>query len=404
MKFSYTAKKPSGETYESVMEATDKSSFYRELRKIGDELISVKEKKGWQHGGGQINLPFLNRIKMIDKITFAKNISGMLEAGLSLSRALNVMGRQASNPKLKKIYQEIEQSISTGNTFHESLAQHPKVFSTLFISMVKAGEESGSLVESLKHLALQIEKTYALQRKIKGAMMYPSVILSVMVIIGILMMVFVIPRLTQTFKDLKTELPFSTKLVIGMSDFASNHYVILFIMILAVVAGLYSWSKTAFGKKAFDYLVLHLPVISLIVKEGNSARTARTLSSLLSAGVNLLLAVKITGEVMQNSFYKSVLVRTEAVVEKGDPISTIFMAEEKLYPIFVGEMMSVGEETGNLATMLIGVATFYENEVEEKTKDLSTIIEPVLMVFIGLAVGFFAVAMILPMYSVMNNI
>ncbi|MEN9649199.1 MAG: hypothetical protein RL094_166 [Candidatus Parcubacteria bacterium] len=403
MKFSYTAKKPDGSTYDSTMEAADKAAFYRELRKIGDTLISVKEGKK-SVGQMEINLPFLNRIKMIDKITFARNISGMLEAGLPLSRALAVSERQASNVKLKKIYKEINEFITSGKTFHEALAQHPKVYSSLFISMVKAGEESGDLAGSLKHLASQMEKTYVIQRKIKGAMMYPGIILSVMVLIGILMMIFVVPALTKTFKDLGTKLPASTTFIIATSDFASNHYILLVLIILAAVVVFILLLKTKIGKRYADFIVLHLPVISLIVKESNAARTARTLSSLLSAGVDLLLAVKITGEVMQNSFYKEVLQRTEVAVEKGDPVSKIFEEETNLYPVFVGEMMSVGEETGKFASMLTGVAVFYENEVEEKTKDLSTIIEPVLMVIIGAGVGFFAVSMIMPMYSVMNNL
>lgn len=403
MKFTYNAKRPDGSTYEGNLEAPDKAAFYRELRKTGDILISFKEQKK-NLAQMEIHLPFLNRIKTIDKITFARNVGGMLEAGLPLSRALTVSERQTVNPKLKKVYKELNDYITSGKTFHEALALHPKIFSSLFISMVKAGEEGGNLAESLKHLGSQMEKTYIIQRKVKGAMMYPSIVLSVMLIIGILMMIFVVPALTQTFKDLGTELPATTKMIIAFSDFASHHYILLFGILIVCGFACYWFSKTKIGKRGIDFIVLHLPVISMLVKESNAARTSRTLASLLSAGVDLLLAVRITGEVLQNSFYKEVLKKTEVHVEKGEPVSTIFEQETKLYPVFVGEMMSVGEETGKFASMLTGVATFYENEVEEKTKDLSTIIEPVLMVIIGLGVGFFAVSMIMPMYSVMNNI
>jgi type IV pilus assembly protein PilC len=249
-----------------------------------------------------------------------------------------------------------------------------------------------------------MEKNYLIQKKVKGAMMYPGIILTVMIIIGILMMILVVPRLTKTFTDLKTPLPGSTKFVIWLSDFLSHQYILGLGIVFAIILGIYYASKTIAGKRAIDWCVLKIPVISLIIKESNSARTARTLSSLLTAGVDLLVAVKITGEVLQNSLYKDVLKRTEAVVEKGQPLSSVFEKEEKLYPIFVSEMINVGEETGKLATMLVGVASFYENEVEQKTKDMATIIEPVLMVFIGLSVGFFAVSMITPMYSVMNNL
>lgn len=328
----------------------------------------------------------------------------MLEAGLSLSRAITVSERQTKNPKLKAIFTDLNANISSGKTFHEAMSLHTDIFPAIFISMTKAGEESGNLAESLKQIANQMEKSYQIKKKVKSAMIYPGIILSVMVAIGVLMMIFVVPRLTKTFTDLKTELPGSTKFVIWLSDFLSNHYITGIVIVVAVVFGIIYASKTKKGKKVIDFCVLKIPVISTIIKESNSAQTARTLSSLLTAGVDLLVAVKITGEVLQNSYFKEVLEKTEGVVEKGQPLSTIFEKEEKLFPIFVSEMMSVGEETGKLATMLVGVANFYENEVEQKTKDMSTIVEPFLMVIIGLSVGFFAVSMITPMYSVMNNI
>lgn len=404
MKFSYTAKKANGEEYTSVMDVADKGTFFRELRKLGETPVTFNESGEHRAFNIEVNLDFLKRIKPMDKITFARNISGMLEAGLSLSRALGVIEKQTKSKKLKAIYKNLNDSISGGKTFHESLAMEPAVFSTLFVSMVKAGEEGGTLAESLKHLASQMEKTYQIQKKVKGAMIYPAVILGVMLIIGVLMMVLVVPNLAKTFNDLKTPLPTSTKIVIGLSDFALNHYLLLLLIVAALGAGIYYAMKTTLGKKALDLSSLRIPVIGTIIKESNSARTTRTLSSLLSSGVDLVTAVRITGEVMQNSYYKDVLQRTEKIVEKGEPISTVFVQEEKLYPIFVGEMMSVGEETGKLASMLIGVASFYENEVEQKTKDMSTIVEPFLMVMIGAGVGFFAVSMITPMYSVMNNI
>jgi type IV pilus assembly protein PilC len=249
-----------------------------------------------------------------------------------------------------------------------------------------------------------MEKSFMLQRKIKGAMMYPSVIITVMIVIAILMMMFVVPGLTKTFRDLKVPLPTSTKIVIGISDFCANHYFAVVGILVAIALCIYAFGKTAFGRRAIDYSVLKLPVIGTIIKEGSSAQVARTLASLLQSGVDLLLAVKICGDVMQNSLYKDVLKRCEGVVEKGEALSSVFTQETKLFPIFVGEMMSVGEETGRMAAMLIGVANFYENEVDQKTKDLSTIIEPVLMVFIGASVGFFAISMIKPIYSVMDKV
>ncbi len=404
MKFSYTAINKDGQKYTSVMETQSKSSFYEEFKKTGDVLINMKEAKKAGVLALQIHIGFLERVKMMDKIVFARNLGNMLEAGLALSRALSVAEKQTPNPKLKATYKSLNEAIAAGKSFHEALEMHPKIFSNLFVSMVKVGEEGGNLSETLKQVANQMEKSFVIQKKIKGAMMYPSVIIGVMIIIGILMMIFVVPGLTNTFKELKVPLPTSTKVVIAVSDFAANHYIATLAILVALIVSFIAISKTAFGKKAIDFTTLKIPVIGTILKEGNSAQTARTLSSLLASGVDLLLAVKITGDVLQNSYYKDVLKRSEKVVEKGDPLSSIFIAEEKLYPVFVGEMMSVGEETGRMAPMLVGIANFYENEVEQKTKDLSTIIEPILMVFIGAAVGFFAISMIKPIYSVMNNI
>lgn len=399
MKFSYTAIDKEGKKYTDIMESADKATFYQDFKKVGDTLLSVEESKS-----KNINIAFLTRIKPIDKITFARNVGNMLEAGLSLTRAINVIERQVRNPKMQATCRSLTQSIAAGKSFNESLAMHPKVFSTLVISMVKAGEESGNLADALKHVSLQMEKSYLLAKKVRGAMMYPGVIFSVMILIGILMMIYVVPGLTKTFTDLKVDLPLSTQIIIGISNFLQNYYIFAFLGIVAGIFGFIYSLKTKPGKKFFDYIVLKIPVIAPIIKEANSAHTTRTLSSLLSSGVDLLQAVRITGEVLQNTFYKKVMERVEVVVEKGEPLSEVFTKETDLYPIFVGEMVSVGEETGKLATMLIGVANFYENEVEQKTKDLSTIIEPMLMVVIGGAVGFFAISMITPMYSVMNNL
>lgn len=401
MKYSFTAINKNGEKYNGDMEAVNKSAFFNEFKKTGDNLVTVKES---QKKGLNMSFSLFSRIKNIDKIIFARNTANMLEAGLPLSRALGVSEKQTTNQKLKNIFKNLNNSISGGKTFYESLAEYPKIFPTIFISMARAGEESGNLSSSLKDISIQMEKNYLLQKKIKGAMMYPSIIFVVMILIAFLMMIYVVPRLTKTFKDLKTELPGSTKLIIGISDLLSSHAILSLTALVALFLGIFYFFKTSLGKNIFDSLILRVPVISQIVKETNSARTARTMSSLLSSGVDVVSAVRITGEVLQNNNYKKVLKKLEMVVEKGDSMSSVFESESKLYPAFVTEMVSVGEETGKLASMLLGVATFYENEVEQKTKDLSTIIEPVLMVVIGASVGFFAVSMITPMYSVMNNI
>ena len=405
MKFSYIAKKADDSTYNGIFVAESKTDLFNKIKQTGDMLVSYKivTDNNFQAAFDKV-LSSFSKVKMIDKIIFARNLANMLEAGLSLTRSISVMEKQSKNKKLKNLYHELNLDISAGKTFHDALKRWDTVFPPVFISMVKAGEESGNLADSLKSVGTQMEATYKLQKKIKGAMMYPSVIFVVMIIIAIVMMVFVVPKLTATFADVKAELPGSTKFVIFMSEFLRNNYILLPVGLLAVMTGIYQVLHTKPGRNIFDRIVIKLPIFGTLIKESNSAKTSRTLSSLIGSGVDLIQSVDITSEVLQNNLYKKVMGEVRENVEKGKPMSDIFNRHEELYPVFVSEMINVGEETGKLATMLQGVAVFYENEVDQKTKDLSTIIEPILMVFIGGAVGFFAISMITPMYSVMNNI
>ena len=402
MKFSYKARGSSGEMTEGVVEARDRVEAINTIRNSGAVPLFVNQKMG---GFDLSKISFgSGKVKLSEKILFTKNLSGMLKAGLSLSRALEVLSRQTNNKFLKKIIETLSDTIDKGGTFSDGLAKYPKVFPPLFVSMVKAGEESGGLPAALTEIGINLEKSYALNRKIKSAMMYPAIIMCAIVLIGILMFIYVVPTLTKTFKELGTTLPGSTRFVIGLSDFISNHTILLFLSLFGIVGLFMLLTKLPVTKRGIDYLVVRLPVIGAIVKEVNAARTTRTLSSLLGSGVSIGRAISITKEVLQNVHYKKVMEEVESVVEKGAPMSSVFKAQTKLYPVMVGEMIEVGEETGKLGSMLMDIATFYEGEVDAKTKDLSTIIEPVLMIFIGGAVGFFAVSMLSPMYSIMDSI
>ena len=405
MRFKFKAIKSTGEKYEGVVESSGKFSLYNELKAEGNMLISAEEvnKAKFLKYFYKV-FSFLGRISTAQKIAFAKNLSSMTKAGLALSRALSVIERQSHNARFKTVVEEINLEIKKGKTLSEAMRNQPNVFSNLFISMAKAGEESGGLSDALANVALQMDKTYRLQKKVKGAMIYPGVIISVMLVVGILMFIFVVPGLTATFKDLNTALPPSTQFIIFLSDFLTGHWFLSIIIILLIVSGFYYSLKTKVGKRIWDRIVIKLPMVGDLVREANAARVARTLSSLLFAGVPVAQSISITKDMVSNHYYRQVLEEAGKIVEKGENISGVFMRNPSLYPTFVGEMMSVGEETGNMASMLLEVAVFYENDVEERTKDLSTIIEPVLMVIIGIAVGFFAFSMIMPIYSVMNNI
>lgn len=405
MKLKFKAIKTDGERYEGVLESQNKFTLYNELKKDGSILITAEEvnPSKWNMDLGQI-FKFLGGVSMMQKISFAKNLSAMTKAGLSLSRALSVIERQSKNAYFKSVVADLNAEIRKGKTLSEALRNYPHIFSNLFISMAKAGEESGELSQAMNNVALQMDKVYRLQKKVKGAMIYPAVIIGVMLIVGILMFIFVVPGITATFKELNTELPFSTQVIIFMSDFLTGHWLASIIILFLLITGVFLFLRTTPGKLGRDYLVIRLPLVGDLIREANAARVARTMSSLLVAGVPVSESIHITKDIVNNHYYKQVLEEAITVVEKGEPISQVFMSHPSLYPTFVGEMMSVGEETGNMASMLSEVAVFYENDVEERTKDLSTIIEPVLMVIIGCAVAFFALSMVTPIYSVMDNI
>lgn len=382
----------------------DRFAVAHELRARNLSPISVVEKKGNTLSKLAILDSLFSRVGLADQIMFTKNLSGMLKAGLSISRGLSVLEKQTKNAELGKILMSLSHDIDAGGTFSSALAKFPKVFSKLFTSMVRAGEESGNLSGALLDIGQNLEKSHSLTKKIHGALIYPGVILSAMVVIGILMFAFVVPTLAGTFKELGVTLPTSTRLLIAVGNFFANHLLLSFAIVFGVAFSLFSLFRAKFMARPIDFVTLKLPVIGNMTRELNAARTARTMSSLLSSGVSLTRAVEITAEVVQNVYYKEILAEAKQEVEKGAPFSKVFVANSKLYPIMMSEMIEVGEETGKLADMLSEVALFYESEIENKTKNLSTIIEPVLMIVIGAAVGFFAISMISPLYSILGEI
>ncbi|MDE2037630.1 MAG: type II secretion system F family protein [Patescibacteria group bacterium] len=403
--FAFKAKKPTGEIYSGERDADDRYELYRMMRESGDEVISVQEKRVGKGLHMEITLGGLfGSIKTIEKINLARNLGLMLEAGLALSRALSVIERQSKNKPVKKVLNELIAEIDRGTTFADALSKHPKVFSPLFVSMVHAGEQSGSLSTSLKAVADQMNSSYTLERRIRGAMMYPAVIFLVMIVVAVLMFIFVVPTLMKTFTDLNVPLPISTQIILGASTLIRGQGIWVLLALALASAGLWRWSKKPSGKRALHAVLLRAPVVGPLAHEVNTARTARTLSSLLSAGVDVVESVDITANVVQNVYFKDVLKNAKDAIKRGELMSKIFEANEKLYPVFFAEMLSVGEETGKIGDMLLNVARYYEEDVDQKTKDMSAVIEPILIVIIGAAVGFFAVSMISPIYSLTSAI
>jgi type IV pilus assembly protein PilC len=400
--FKYTATRKDGSHYQGTLEAKDRFALFSALRKDGETLVGYRE----VHKGASWtdSLTLFGSVRQTEKITFVRNLSSMIEAGLSLSRALSVLERQTQNKKLKSILASVSADIEKGSPLNAALGKYPRVFSPLLVSMVRAGEETGGLAQSLSVVGVQMERAHALAKRIKGALIYPAIVVCAMIVIGILMLTFVVPTLSSTFKELNVALPASTRFILAASEFLTHNTLVALLYAGVFIAAIVAAFRTRPGRRAFEFGLLHIPVIGTIVKETNAARTARTLSSLLSAGVSPIFALNITRDVVQNSYYKDVIQEAGIIVEKGRPLSEAFLRHGNIYPIIFSEMIAVGEETGQHSEMLLRVAEFYEGEVEQKTKDISTIIEPFLMLAIGGGVGFFAVAMITPIYSISSGV
>ncbi|MBI5139533.1 type II secretion system F family protein [Candidatus Nomurabacteria bacterium] len=405
MIFSYSAKARSGEFLKGTIDAPDRFTAARDIKARGEIPLSISIKDESIFGSLAFLQNFLGRVKMKDLIIITKNLSGMIKAGLSLARALSVLEKQAgNNVALHNILVSISAEINSGGTLSSGFSKFPNVFSKLFISMTRAGEESGNLANALSEIGTNLEKEHSLTRKVKGALIYPGVIFSAMIVVGVLMFAFVVPTLASTFKSLGVTLPLSTRAIIWLGNFFSNNLFFTFIVLILGAFGMFSFFNAKFMAKYIDFIITKLPLIGTLVKEINTARTTRSLSSLLLSGVSITRSIEITEDVVQNVYYKKILREAKDSVEKGAPLSETFSNNLKFYPVMMSEMVQVGEETGKLSDMLLQVAIFYEEEIENKTKNLSTIIEPVLMIVIGSGVGFFAISMISPLYSVLDNI
>lgn len=388
------------------MEAKDEHELAGLLRREGYLLVSA-QKAGDEKISKKLDLnifSFLFGVSLAEKMMFARNLQVMVAAGISLPRALGILSLQAKSGKLKKALKDIGDQVTKGQNFSGALAQHSDIFPEFFVSMVGVGEESGTLEEVLKNITLQMEREYDLQSKIKGALMYPMVVVTAMFLIGILMLIVVVPQLASTFAELQIELPLTTRIVIGLGTFLSTKWYLLPFILMAFVSVMRILLKTSQGKRIKDFIFLETPAVSTIVKQSNTAYVIRTLGSLIASGVPLLQALEIIHRSVGNvSFQKAIADGCEKV-KKGGKLSDALSAYPHLFPIAVVQMLQVGEETGQTADILQKLSDFYEEEVTNATKNLSSVIEPILMLIIGAVVGFFAVSMIQPMYSMLKTV
>lgn len=405
MKFRITVQKEGVPNETRVVEAPSRFDVYDQVRRDGGFVISIQEQRGLIPSNlARFNISIGTGVKRAEVSRAAKNLSAMISAGLSISRALSIIERQSSNKRLKIIVTGLSESIKKGSSFHEALAAYPNVFPELFVAMVRSGEESGSLAGALSIVAIQMERSEELMRKIKGAMIYPAIVVSAVIVVGILMLLYVVPTLTSTFAQLGVQVPLATRIIVGLSNFMVSHSVLVIGTLLALIIGGTAFVRSRMGSNLVLLASLPLPAIGELVRETYTARTARTLSSLLSSGVPILEALSITKDVVHAPIFANIIAEAEEHIKKGESLSVSFAEHTRLYPILMSDMLMVGEETGKVAEMLKQIADFYEEDVAQKTKDLSTIIEPVLMLLIGTFVGIFAVSMIAPIYQLSSAI
>ncbi len=393
-----------------ILSANDRIELAHMLRAEGYSLTSaIEEGKPASFNSDSVKnfvakLISFRGIPLVDKIMFTRNLAVMIGAGLPINRALTVLQQQTENAKFKVVIGDVAFNIQGGKSFADCVSRHPQAFSEIYVSMVRIGETAGNLESVLNGLADQMKKDYDIISRVKGAMMYPGVIFSVMIIIGYLMMTLVVPKLTATFKDTGATLPASTEFIIFMSDVMMNYWYIAIAGVIGLIVGVRAVLKTQWGIKNFDALVLKLPVIKGLSQKLNSARFCRTLGILVDSGVPIVKALEILSKTLSNYFFSQSLMETSVEIQKGKTLFDSLKKHDKLYPPLVIQMIAVGEETGSLTKVLSRLAEFYEDEVNNITKNMSTIIEPVMMVIIGTGVGFFAISMITPMYSVMDGI
>lgn len=400
--YKYTARNREGQIVSDVLEAQSREAAGQLLRSQGLLPTSISEKrKGFQ----SISLrTIISSVSLLEKLTFIKNLAVTLKAGLPVSRALSVLTKQMPNPYFRGVIADIAHNVETGKTLSESMEKYPRVFSPIFISMVKVGEQSGELDKNLEYLSSQISRDYNLIRRTKGALMYPAVVMTVLLIIGYLMFTFVLPKLTETFKEFDTELPVLTTVIIKTVDIFSKYSIVVVLIVFFLAAAFWFWRRTESGKIFLHKLILNMPMIGKLSKKLNLARFTIIFSGLLRSGMPIVEALKVVSDTMTNLYYQRALAEASDKVKVGVDLVAVLENYPKLFTPMVNQMIAVGEESGTMEKVLAEVSNFYEAEIDDTVRNLSAIIEPILVIFIGAIVGVLAVGLILPIYNIGQNI
>ena len=395
--FSYSAKSIAGDISRSEIDLPSKDHVIAYLRRQKLIPVSVREKPK------DISLGMRHRVRTRDIVIVTRQFATMINAGLPLVHALDILAKQTDNNVLKKSLGDVLYDVEAGNTLADALEGHPKIFSDLYVNMVSAGESGGILDTILLRLASFLEKSERLMRRVKGAMIYPAVVLSVALIAIVILLLFVIPVFEQMFASFNQTLPLPTRIVLGASEMLQSYW---WGMLLGLGAGLVifrRWVATSAGRLRFDRFMLRIPVLGVLVQKAAIARFTRTLGTLLSSGVTILDGLEITARTSGNRVVHDAVMESRAAIAGGKSIAEP-LRDAAVFPPMVTQMIHVGEETGNLDGMLDKIADFYDDEVDVAVENLLKILEPILIVVLGTIVGGMIVAMYLPIFQIVSMI
>ena len=398
--FEYTARNTTnGQIQKGQLEVASRDDVNSYLRKNRLILVSVRE------APKKINLSFgtAQRIKTRDIVIFTRQFATMINAGLPLVQSLNILAQQTENKALAEVTRAVVYDVEAGNTLADAFAKHPRAFSDLYVNMVAAGEAGGILDTILQRLATFLEKNDALVRKVKGAMVYPAVIMSVAVIAIAVLLIFVIPVFQEMFASVNLELPLPTRIVIGLSAFLIGYWYLILAAIGGVFFGIRRYYATVNGRKQIDSALLHSPVLGDLIRKSAVSRFTRTLGTLISSGVSILEGLEITAKTAGNMVIHDAVMASRQSIAGGETIAAP-LEKSKVFPPMVISMIAVGEQTGGLDEMLSTIADFYDEEVDVAVSALLSLMEPVMIVVLGVVVGGMVVAMYLPIFDMMNAV
>lgn len=394
--FTYTARDVKGALKSATIEANDAQDVAAQLRKLRMTVVKIEE-------AGAAKPTTKGKIPMRDIVIFTRQFSTMINSGLPLVQALDILSKQSENKVLQEVTKQVVFDVESGNTVADALAKHPNAFTDLYVNMVAAGEAGGILDTILMRLASFMEKNDALVRKVKGAMIYPGVIMSVAGIAICVLLIFVIPVFKGMFAEAGQALPLPTQIVIAMSEFLTGYWYLVFGGIAGAVYGIKNYYKTPAGQLVLDRLMLKAPILGDVLKKSAVSRFTRTLGTLISSGVSILEGLEITAKTAGNRVISDAIMASRASIAGGDTISAP-LAKSNVFPPMVISMISVGEQTGGLDEMLSKIADFYDEEVDAAVSGLLSLLEPVMIVFLGVVVGGMVVAMYLPIFDMVNNV